>query len=353
MASNNSNIIIDGTTIAATSHGEMLPLRDVAEHLRWTLSWNNSTRAATIRRGNRTITITIDSRNATVNGSAVTLAAPPTIIDGRTMVTLCFFADHMGLGAGHINNAFILSTRPATSIPVLIYHHIIPDAVNTRFTNNAWTISTENFTQQMRHLRDNGFYTPTLDEFEAFLFNGRPLPQRSVMIHFDDGYYSNIVYAYPILQEFGLRAVLFPITERGQVYGDTQPLNDHNGLTWAAVGTLMSLFESGVWETASHSHDMHQHAPCGVATVLAVSSHDEILYDTLLSFEFVTNTRAYAYPLGQYNSTVIGALREAGITMGFTTEHRRITQRSDPFRLGRFTIYRETTMARFRDIVGG
>jgi len=171
------------------------------------------------------------------------------------------------------------------------------------------------------------------------------------MIHFDDGYYSNFVYAYPILQQYGLRAVLFPITGGAEALGENQPPIDHTALTRAAAVTLRTGRD--VFETASHSHDLHRRAPCETQTMLVASTHEEIVADTLQSFEFISNRRAYAYPLGMFNDTVIEALSEAGITMAFTVESGYVTAASNPFRLGRFTIYRSTQMRRFRDIVNG
>jgi len=344
-------IVIDGTQINATSQGDLLPLRDIVEHTRGTVSWDGRTQQIAIRHGFNTVAITIGSTSATINNISIELAVPPQIIGGRTMVSLCFLVDLLGLGAGYINGVFILSTSPAQRIPVLVYHHILPDEVNARFQDNAWTISTEDFAEQMRYLHDNGFYTPTLDELEAFIYQGRPLPQNSVMIHFDDGYYSNYVYAYPILQRYGLRAVLFPITGDAEALGEYQPPIDHGALTRAAAITLRG--GKDVFETASHSHSLHHHASCGTQTMLVASAHDDIVADTLRSFEFVSNHRAYAYPLGMFNNTVIEALQEAGITMGFTVNSGYITANSDPFRLGRFTVYRSTQMRRFRDIVNG
>jgi len=347
----NSDIIIDGTKIAAKSSGNLLPLRDIIEQTNGTVTWNGSAQQVIVRRGSHMAVLSIGSTRATVNGREVELTIPPQLIGGRTMVSLCFLADHLGLGAGHKNNSFILSTVPASRIPVLVYHHILPDEANTHFRDNAWTISTENFAEQMRYLRDNGFYTPTLDELEAFLHHGRPLPQNSVMIHFDDGYYSNYVYALPILRRYGLRAVLFPITGDAEALGDVQPPMNYAALTRAAAITLTTGLD--VFETASHSHALHDRTPDGRETMLVVATHGEIVADTLQSFELVTNRRAYAYPLGMFNDTVIAALQEAGITMAFTVRSGYITAGSDPFRLERFTVYRETSMARFRNIVHG
>ena len=345
-----SRIILDGTDIGAAA-GDLLPVRDIVMRAGGTAEWVGHTRQIVVRRGSRTVKMTIGSTRAGVNGSPVTLAAPPVMVGGRAMIDLCFFAEHLGLGVGHMNDAFILSTTPAQRIPVLTYHHILPDAVNVHFRGNPWTISTENFAAQMRYLRDNGFYVPTLCEFEAFLYRGRPLPANSVMIHFDDGYYSNYVYAYPILRRYGLRAVIFPVTGHAETLGEHQPPICHDSLTHAAAITLRS--RTDIFETASHTHDMHSIAYGTNLTRLMVSTHEEIVQDTLRSFEFVSNHRAFAYPRGLANDTVIEALQEAGITMAFTVNRGYVTGRSNPLRLNRFTVYGDTTMARFRAIVNG
>ncbi|MCL2571562.1 MAG: stalk domain-containing protein [Defluviitaleaceae bacterium] len=344
-----SRIIIDGTVVNAIAHDDMLPLREVVEHIGGAVSWNRRSQQVTINHGSQTIVVTVGSRSATINNNPFHLSSSPQIINGQVMMPVDFFAYQLGLGTGYINSSFILSTTPATSIPVLVYHHILPDEVNIYFTNNAWTISTQNFTQQMQFLSENGFYTPTLNELEAFLYYGRPLPQNSIMIHFDDGYYSNYVYALPILQKYGLRAVLFPITGNASALGETQPSIDHTRLTHTSASTLRTGLD--IFETASHSHTLHDRAPdSNNQTLLVVSTHETIVTDTVQSFNYLTNHRAYAYPLGMFNDTVIYALQEAGITMAFTVNTGYITQATDPFRLPRFTIYQDTALTRFQMI---
>jgi len=341
-----TGIIIDGEEIGASARSGMIPVQDVVEHMGSSVFWNPP--HAIIRHDNITAIITYRSNIAIVNGQTISLAVAPRIANGQIMVSRCFLSEILGVGVGFINDSFVISSSPATQVPVLVYHHILPDEVNTNFSSNAWTISTENFAEQMRYLRDNGFYTPTLKEFESFLLRGRDLPANSVVIHFDDGYYSNYVYAYPILERYGFRAVLFPVTERTESLGEVQPPIDHGALTRAAAITLR--YGTNIFETASHSHDLHDRGEDG-RTLLVSTTREDIIADTQRSFEFVTNRRAYAYPLGMYNDTVISALREAGITMAFTVNGGYITPDSDTMRLPRFTIYRSTQMGRFRDIV--
>jgi len=84
---------------------------------------------------------------------------------------------------------------------------------------------------------------------------------------------------------------------------------------------------------------------------MLTASREEIVQDTLQSFEFVGNHRAFAFPFGHFNDNAVEALAKTGITMAFTTRAGYVTATSDPLRLNRFTIYRDTTMARFRAIV--
>src|SRR5690606_31029428 len=64
---------------------------------------------------------------------------------------------------------------------------------------------------QVRGLSERGYRSLRAQEFAAFL-EGAPLPKKSVLITFDDGYLDNWVYAHPVLKRYGMSAVLFAIT---------------------------------------------------------------------------------------------------------------------------------------------
>ena len=242
-------------------------------------------------------------------------------------------------------------TSRRQEIPILLYHHILPDEMHWAHEENPFTVSTEAFEAQMQYLYDNDFHTLTLSELEAFLYEGTSLPERSVMIHFDDGYYSNFVYAYPILQRFGQRAVVFMITGEIEALGDYQPEMDHNCLTWTAAHSLIG--KEDVFELASHTHALHDFAANSGETRFVQATREEIIADVRRSFDFLPNHTAFAYPYGQYSDAAIEALREVGIRMAFTTREEMVRPDSDPFSLGRFKVWRDMTLARFGEIIRG
>jgi peptidoglycan/xylan/chitin deacetylase (PgdA/CDA1 family) len=100
----------------------------------------------------------------------------------------------------------------AQALPVLMYHHVTPN-------DGLVTVSPNTFRQQMAWLAWHGYRGITCRDLERFL-DGEALPDKSVLITFDDGYLDNYVYAHPVLLEFGLHGVIFLVT--GWI-GESQP----------------------------------------------------------------------------------------------------------------------------------
>lgn len=94
--------------------------------------------------------------------------------------------------------------KTAKAIPVLMYHHVSPNP-------GLVTVSPENFRAHMRYLAEHGWHTLTLDDLARFLA-GDPMPAKSVVITFDDGYLDNWVHAHPIMAEYGLHGAIFIVT---------------------------------------------------------------------------------------------------------------------------------------------
>ncbi|MCL2204891.1 MAG: polysaccharide deacetylase family protein [Defluviitaleaceae bacterium] len=139
---------------------------------------------------------------------------------------------------------------PTVRVPILMYHHIDADPVN------EWVVTPEAFALQMRTLRDNGFTAITLCRLVDFVDYGIPLPERPIVITFDDGYRSMYEYAFPILQRYGMVATNFII---GHAVGmDTYKDTGHPVIPRFCYAQARAM--AGVVYIQSHSHDMHQAA---------------------------------------------------------------------------------------------
>ena len=136
-------------------------------------------------------------------------------------------------------------------VPILMYHNIAAEP-----SDNTRTVTAERFAEQLRALCDAGYVTVGFDELRAYVEQGTPLPEKPVVITFDDGYLSNYELAYPILKEYGCKATLFAIgVSMGKdSYKDTGlAMQPHFSLEQAA-----EMEASGLISVQSHGYNVHE-----------------------------------------------------------------------------------------------
>lgn len=100
-----------------------------------------------------------------------------------------------------------MKKRSLKSLPVLMHHLISNDTTHI-------SVRPSIFEEQCKTLAENGWFGVGLEEAEEFLINGAPLPEKSFLLTFDDGYLDNYVYAWPIMRKYGHKGVIFAVTGR-------------------------------------------------------------------------------------------------------------------------------------------
>ena len=126
-----------------------------------------------------------------------------------------------------------------TKLYVLMYHHFVPEGR----TCNQWMLTDVRFREDLQWLTDHGWTTVLPSELTA----GTGLPEKAVMLTFDDGYRSNYEIAYPLLQEFDAKAAISIVT---QYTADQYP----ECLTW---DMCREMVQSGLVEIGSHTNSCH------------------------------------------------------------------------------------------------
>ncbi|HBE39785.1 MAG TPA: hypothetical protein DDW27_01000 [Bacteroidales bacterium] len=92
-------------------------------------------------------------------------------------------------------------------VPVLMYHSVgIPEK---RWHWNYLTCPWELFEDQLKTLRKKGFESISLSQLYDYIFHSAPIPSRSIVFTFDDGYLDNWVFAYPLLKKYGFHGTVY------------------------------------------------------------------------------------------------------------------------------------------------
>jgi len=201
-------------------------------------------------------------------------------------------------------------------VPVLNYHQV------NDYNYSPLTVKTKHFDQEMEYLDANGYNTITVDQLYEYLQNGTALPDKPVLITFDDGYVDNYKEALPILEKYGMKATLFMI-------GDS--INSPRFLT---AEELKDMERRG-FEIQAHTHS-HKN--------LKAMTEDEVREDirkNKTELELLLNhpVNYLAYPGGFNDAKVRRITKEVGFKMAFTVKPGMTHPGDDLYRLQRLAVF--------------
>jgi len=210
------------------------------------------------------------------------------------------------------------------TIPILLYHDIVEEEEGMP--------SPALFRAHMSALYHAGFEAVPLTALKDYVLYGIELPERPVLITFDDGYLSNYRYAFPVLKEYEFHATIFPM---GISFGrDTHWYNGHPIRPRFGAEEARRMVESGFISIQSHSYHMHHTEgfdPYPIrrgilrmegeseSDYIAAMRRDHEQFSALLYAATGEELFALAFPYGFHDEFAAVVLRELGITMTFAS----------------------------------
>ncbi len=204
-------------------------------------------------------------------------------------------------------------------LAVIMYHSISPNNVG------EYIISPEIFENDLQHLKQNG-YTSVLPSQLAEFVNGKiQLPQKCVMLTFDDGCYNNLFYALPLLEKYNFSATVSIVGEYTDINANADPhCAAYSYLTWNDINDLL---KSDRIEIANHTYSLHSLENRKGAAKKYYETEEEysdMLYAdiSLLQTKMFENTGltpiCFTYPFGIISAESVPVLKELGflVTLG-------------------------------------
>ena len=201
-------------------------------------------------------------------------------------------------------------------ILVLNYHKI--DNMNI-----SLSVLPKDFDAQMAYLKENGYHTISPQELYASLAEDAELPEKPVLITFDDGYADNYIYAYPILQKYGFKGTIFVITS----FMGTQK----NYINWDQAREMEANGMSIESHTVTHK---------SMTELSDAQLQDELVNSKkMLEQQLNKKVEFIAYPTGTYNLHIAELVREAGYKGAFTIKYGNVDKASNLYALERVPVF--------------
>ena len=211
---------------------------------------------------------------------------------------------------------FWLFAREADGVPILAYHRVNDS------DKNPTTLTVADFDAQMKYLVDNGYHVIVPDDLLDAWESGKPLPDKPIVLTFDDGHEDIYTNVFPILQKYNMRATVFIVT-------------DHIGmkdfLTWDQARALQA---GGFIDFESHTMSYK------VLTTLKGEKLWNEIYGSKQAIEWALKKPAkfLAYPGGKYTLDAEDTCKEVGFRAGFIEDYGLADNDDNPYVLTRIPV---------------
>ena len=202
----------------------------------------------------------------------------------------------------YIFNIYKSHQRPNIKIPILLYHDFVTTVPDSDPDNFNYINTPQSFEENIKTLLEEGYTVISMEQLNEAYKGNIELPSKPILITFDDGYYSNYEYIYPILQKYNVKASIFVITDKVG--------KEIDGIKYLGWDECLDMQNSGIVEICSHSkkHVFYNKLPIR-----------EIRNDVKESYEIIEkhlgkkDLKVFAYPYGAYTNDTVRTLKNNGI----------------------------------------
>ena len=212
-----------------------------------------------------------------------------------------------------------------TGIPVLMYHKIGDDK------DNDAVIREDLFREQMKFLKDNGYNPLTMDQLYDYVVNGAAVPEKPVVLTFDDGYADTYSIVYPIMKKYGFAATVF-----------INPGDVGTRLTWDQI---REMHKNGI----TISNHGFQHIEMGQLSEAKQIENITKAQEALAKEVGIKDNPWFCYPYGDKNEFTDAATKKAGIKMSMAMKSGWAHTGDNPYNILRVWVGNAVDIKHFEE----
>ena len=220
----------------------------------------------------------------------------------KKMIIVCMVLVVIAIIIGIIFRQKKENKRADVRIPILLYHNFVTTVPDSDPDNFNYINTPQSFEENIKTFLENGYTIISMKEL-ALADNGKmELPSKPIVITFDDGYYSNYEYIYPILKQYNVKASIFIVTDK-----IGQEIDDIKYLGWEEC---LEMQNSGIVEIGSHSK---KHVFYDKRSVRELRDDVKESYKEIEEHLGKQDLKIFAYPYGAYTNETVRTLKNNGI----------------------------------------
>ncbi len=209
-------------------------------------------------------------------------------------------------------------------VPIIMYHSILKDPSRS----NKYTVTPTVLEEDLKYIKDKGYTTVTIADLISYVYDDMPLPEKPIVLTFDDGHYNNYGYLFPLLEKYDMKAVISIVGSYTDKFTETDEANlNYSYLRWKDIKELM---DTGRIEFQNHTYSLHSNTGKRIGTKKIKGETDEhyksILKDDILKLqqEFEENTnyfpQCFTYPFGGISNASLDIIKELGFKASLSCE---------------------------------
>lgn len=254
---------------------------------------------------------------------------------------------------GAMITAGAATAEEEVEIPVVMYHALLKDTSRL----GKYVISPAEFESDLVYLEEHGYHTLLMEDLIAYTQGGK-LPEKPILLTFDDGYYNNYLYAFQIAKEHNVKFVISPIAYWSDQYSGSSEENAYySHATWKE---LREMADSGLVEVQNHSYDLHESGGRRLG-VKRIPGESEAQYEALLREDLLKAQKlitegvgkkptTFVYPFGALSKETPAIIKKLGFSATLSCEEKISKVTRDPdslYGLGRFLRVSGVSSQRF------
>lgn len=227
-------------------------------------------------------------------------------------------------------------------LPIIMYHHVLKDTNK----HGKFIISPDELEQDLKYLKKQGYSAILPRDLIAYQEKGTPLPEKCVMLTFDDGHLSYLEYVVPLLEKYEMKALVSVVGS----YTNDYTIHPDRAVSYAYLdwNDIKNLSKSTHTEIGNHTYDLHKTSGgrqgCAKMQGETTEHHRRIFTEDAskmrnLIYEYTgTHADCFTYPFGFLCRETEEEIKKMGFSMSLSCAEgvNKISRTSSLFKLKRY-----------------